>query len=121
MPRRRRGLRYSTIASFATCWLLAAAMPAPRVDETIRGGDASARHAEMAAAYAKKAEIASRKALVYRFRANRYIEPGRIRKLEFRRRCLAKAAAYDAAAREARALAATYRLLGEEAKRKTGE
>lgn len=90
----------------------------PGVPEGIgKGAVTSAQHRAIADAYADQARVAGAKMRRYVFRANRYLEPGRVRRLESRRRCLEKARAYGNLAREARRLSDAHRRMAVETER----
>lgn len=89
----------------------AGALP-PQPDAGVKKarGDQSLVHQSTADAHAVASRIAEAKALKYRYRANRRLEPGRAtRGLRFRRRCLELADAYERLSRDTRALSELHR------------
>ena len=110
----------SLATSVVATSLAAEALPPGLTAETIGNAKTPGDHQAIADAYAKEAEQLRAQALAHRHMDSRYNEPGYLSsKLGFKRHCRALMESYEAAAKDADALAKAHHEMAEAAARKT--
>ena len=110
----------SLVTSMVATSFAAEALPPGISAEAIGNAKTPADHQAIADAYAKEAEQLQAQAMAHRHMDSRYNEPGYLSsKLGFPRHCRALTQSYEAAAKDADALAKAHHEMAEAAARKT--